>query len=130
MRALSRRRGDSSQLARVYELGGWVLLLGVAHTNNTPFHLGEFRAWWPGQTIVEQGAPLVVDGARRWATYPDLELDPGDFDAIGSDFARDTAPQASGPAGAGTALLFPQRSAVDYAAGWIPADHGSQRLNA
>jgi aminoglycoside 3-N-acetyltransferase len=35
--------GEGSPLARVYDLDGQVLLLGVGHDNNTSLHLAEYR---------------------------------------------------------------------------------------
>ena len=36
--------GETSPLARVYDLDGYVLLLGVDYDSNTSFHLAEYRA--------------------------------------------------------------------------------------
>ena len=36
--------GEQSPLARIYDRDGYVLLLGVGYSNNTSFHLGEYRA--------------------------------------------------------------------------------------
>src|SRR5258706_3696221 len=36
--------GEQSPLARVYDLEGWVLLLGVGHNKNSSLHLAEGRA--------------------------------------------------------------------------------------
>ncbi|MGD0806481.1 MAG: AAC(3) family N-acetyltransferase [Anaerolineales bacterium] len=36
--------GLDSPVGRVYDLDGWVLLLGVGHTENTTIHLAEFLA--------------------------------------------------------------------------------------
>ena len=52
--------GEGSPLARIYDLNGWVLLLGVGHTNNTSLHLAEYRASYRDRRIVEEGAPLYV----------------------------------------------------------------------
>ena len=41
--------GDASPLGRIYELNGYVLLLGVGYRNNTSFHLAEFRANYPSK---------------------------------------------------------------------------------
>src|SRR5262245_61035348 len=40
--------GEATPLARVYDLDGWVLLLGVGHGNNTSLHLAEHRANFAG----------------------------------------------------------------------------------
>src|SRR5215467_6186758 len=36
--------GEGSPLGRIYDLDGWVLLLGVGYDSNTSFHLAEYRA--------------------------------------------------------------------------------------
>lgn len=49
--------GEGSPLARVYDLDGQVLLLGVGHDNNTSLHLAEYRAEFPGRRWEGQGSP-------------------------------------------------------------------------
>ena len=51
--ALEDGLGEQSPLARIYDLDGHVLLLGVPYGNNTSFHLGEYRA--PGGKIGRAG---------------------------------------------------------------------------
>ncbi len=41
--ALDYSLGERSPLARIYDLDGWVLLLGVSYDNNTSFHLAQYR---------------------------------------------------------------------------------------
>lgn len=111
--------GDGSPLAHIYDLGGHVLLLGVGHANNTSLHLAEYRASFPGKRQIRVGAPMLVDGARRWVEFDDLDWSDEDFSQIGADFARATGLQRGGPLGQATALLMPQRELVDYAVGWM-----------
>lgn len=54
--------GERSPLARIYELDGWVLLLGVGHGNNTSFHLAEYRSGVRPEQ--EQGAPTLTAFGR------------------------------------------------------------------
>ena len=110
--------GDHSPLARIYDAGGRVLLLGVGHANNTSLHLAESRATWPSRTVVHRGAPLVVDGVRRWVDYESLDWNADDFEDIGAAFAA-TGAERSGSAGAGQARLMSQRAVVDFALDWI-----------
>ena len=42
--------GERSPLARLYDLDGHILLLGVGHANNTSLHLAEYRADYPGKS--------------------------------------------------------------------------------
>lgn len=64
--------GDGSPLARVYDLIGWVLLLGVSHANSTSMHLAEYRARYPAKKIVNSGASLIVNGEREWVWFEDI----------------------------------------------------------
>jgi len=48
--------GENSPLGRIYELDGWVLLLGVGYDRNTSFHLAEYRA--ANAKPIEAGGPV------------------------------------------------------------------------
>jgi len=111
--------GEGSPLARVYDLDGQVLLLGVGHDNNTSLHLAEYRAAFPGRRWEDQGSPILVDGIRRWVRYRKLAGDASDFERIGQDFAIETGPERRGPVGATQARLMAQRAVVDYAVTWM-----------
>jgi len=112
--------GEHSPLARVYELDGWVLLLGVDHSSNTSMHLGEDRANFHGKRIVTTGAPVMVGSHRRWKRYRDINYYSDDFDLLGRDFERECKDQIrKGKVGYAKAQLFPQRLCVDFAEKWL-----------
>ncbi len=111
--------GETSPLARVNELDGWVLLLGVEHSVNTSLHLAEYRAAYAGKRVITSAAPVIRDGQRQWVTFSDIELDSGDFHLIGTGFARDSGLVRQGQVAAATALLMPQRLLIEYAVTWI-----------
>jgi len=111
--------GEDSPLARIYELDGWILLLGVGHANNTSLHLAEYRADFPGKEEAINGAPVWVDGVRCWVTVRDYDLDDEDFPTIGDAFERETEAAQISPVGQGTARLMPQRALVDFAVEWM-----------
>lgn len=112
--------GERSPLARIYELDGWVLLLGAGYDSNTSFHLAEYRADYPKKRTTTAHAPVLVDGHRRWKAYEDVELDSSDFGRIGREFEKRHAKEVRvGKVGLATARLFPQRLCVDYAAEWM-----------
>lgn len=117
--ALAFGLGEHSPLARLYDLDGWVLLLGVGHGNNTSLHLAEMRASFPGKKVERQGAPVMVDGLRQWVEFDALEWEDGDFPRLGADFARDTGLERVGRVALAEARLMPQRALVDYAVGWM-----------
>jgi aminoglycoside 3-N-acetyltransferase len=110
--------GEGSPLARIYELGGHVLLLGVDYDSNTTFHLAEYRA--PGQTLRHEGAPIMEHGQRVWKVFDDIELDADIFPEIGADFEA-TGVVTLGRVGSAQARLFPEPAAVDFAQAWLTA---------
>lgn len=112
--------GDESPLARVYDLDGSVLLLGVGHENNTSLHLAEARAVIL-RRMMRQGAPVMVKGKRKWVWYDDLDWNSDDFPQIGADFASATSFERVGQVAQATARLMPQRPLVDYTVSWMEA---------
>jgi aminoglycoside 3-N-acetyltransferase len=114
--ALPDSLGEGSPLARLYELGGRVLLLGVDYESCTCLHLAQYRA--PGARRVGNGAPVREGGARVWKVYEDIELDTDEFAAIGAAFERDGDARL-GPIGSAHSRLFAIRDAVDFAVNWF-----------
>jgi aminoglycoside 3-N-acetyltransferase len=112
--------GEQSPLARVYDADGYVLLLGVGFDRNTSFHLSEYRAEYATRERVILGAPVLVDGHRRWKTFTDINYDSDDFSTIGKAFERSHKQSVRiGSVGAAKCRLFRQREAVDFAADWL-----------
>ncbi len=109
--------GEGSPLARLYDLDGWVLLLGVGHGNNTSFHLAEYRL--PNPRRLVDGAPILRDGQRVWVSVHNIVLDEGPFETIGDDFDRQEHVVKRGLVGQAEARLFRQRLAVDFARQWL-----------
>lgn len=116
---LDRGLGEGSPQARLYDIDGHVLLLGVGHANNTSLHVAEYRATPPGRALSVQRSPVVIDGARTWVDHDEIDED-SDFDRIGIDFAA-TGLQRSGSVGSGTAHLMRAREIVDFATDWLRA---------
>lgn len=112
--------GEGSPLARVYDLDGSVLLLGVGHGNNTSFHLGEVRAGTSPRGMT--GAPIVEHYQRVWRAFTDIEYDDDAFPEIGAAFERERLVRV-GTVGSARARLFRQRPAVDFAQAWLCAHH-------
>lgn len=118
--------GECSPLARIYDLGGSVLLLGVGHDNNTSIHLAEYRATFPTKRIVQEGAPISTAGTRRWTTFEDIDLDSSDFEQIGEDFLRSNLGRGvhRGKVGLANCQRIPQRALVDFAVDWLGENRG------
>jgi aminoglycoside 3-N-acetyltransferase len=108
--------GEGSPLARVYDLDGYVLLLGVGYDNCTSLHVAEYRA--PGAIEVQQGAPIFEHGQRVWKTYKDIAMDSEIFPTIGQAFEQ-TELVKTGKVGSAEVRLFPQRPIIDFAVQWL-----------
>jgi aminoglycoside 3-N-acetyltransferase len=114
--------GEGSPYARVVELDGYILLLGVDHGNNTTLHLAEHRASFPGKRFEPQSGAMLVNGVRQWVTYDDMVPDDEDFAQIGLEFEVAHPRFARVRAvGNGTARLVAARPLIDFAVKWIEA---------
>ena len=113
--------GEGSPLARIYDLDGRVLLLGVGHANNSSLHLAEYRTDYPGKKELPNGAPLLINGERRWVEVRDLDLDADDFETIGAALEGDSDCVQIGRVGLAESRLIPQRTLVDFACRWMSA---------
>ena len=111
--------GDGTPLSRMYDLDGWILLLGARFECCTSLHLAEYRAKYPSKKQVKRGAPVTVDGRRQWVEYQDFDWTDSDFNAIGAGFAQESGLVRSGRIANATAQLFPQRQLVDFAVAWM-----------
>ncbi|MFE0252598.1 aminoglycoside N(3)-acetyltransferase [Streptomyces sp. NPDC059010] len=110
--------GEDSPLARLYDVGAEVLLLGVGFDSCTAFHLAEYRV--PERPLREYRCVIRDQGARTWWSYTDVALDDSDFAAVGAAFERSGALVRTARVGRATARLFALRAAVDHAVGWLP----------
>lgn len=111
--------GETSPLARLYDLDGYILLLGVGHDSNTSLHLAEYRAQYPAKREVINGAPVMHEGRRQWIEFRDIELSTGDFTVIGDSFEAETGLVRRGRVAKAEALLMPQPALVDFAVRWM-----------
>lgn len=114
--SLDNALGENSPLARIYDLDGWVLLLGVGYSSNTSFHLAEYRV--PGAKPFKAGAPVIEKGQRIWKSYADIEFDADIFEQIGADFEKDKRVY-QGMVGSAQGKYFRQKEAVDFAVKWL-----------
>jgi aminoglycoside 3-N-acetyltransferase len=113
-------QNEKSPLGRLYELNGYVLLLGVNYDKNTSFHLAEYKSAYPGKITVRDGFPMMNGGKREWHEYEDILYRSDDFIQIGKDFEA-TGKCASGYVGNAKSRLFPQRDLVDFSVDWMNA---------
>jgi aminoglycoside 3-N-acetyltransferase len=111
--------GDRSPLARIYDLEGWILLLGVGHDSNTSLHLAEFRADFKGKKEIKQGAPMLVNGKRSWIQLREYDEQSDKFPEIGKAYLEAGGTALQGRIGNAECLLIPQKPLVDFAVEYI-----------
>ncbi|MEU6368276.1 AAC(3) family N-acetyltransferase [Streptomyces sp. NPDC046931] len=117
--------GECSPLARLYEEGAQVLLLGVGFASCTAFHLAEYRM--PEKPMQEYHCVIRVRGERTWWSYTDVALDDSDFAVLGASFEESGAPIGTGRAGRADARVFGVRDAVDHAVAWMSSHRPGRR---
>jgi aminoglycoside 3-N-acetyltransferase len=115
--ALESPLGEASPLARLYELNADILLLGVGYESCSALHLAECRAH-PGVPTEIEGAPMLIDGVRRWITYHAPPLDTEPFPKIGEQLVAQGLVRI-GRVGSAESHLVPLRETVDFAARWL-----------
>jgi aminoglycoside 3-N-acetyltransferase len=111
--------GDGSPLARIYDLDGRILLLGVGHDNNTSLHLAEHRSDFPGKKQIEQAGPIIKDGRRHLVKMQDWEEHSENFVELGKAYQQAGGSQVVGKIGLADSLLIPQRELVDFGVQWL-----------
>ncbi|MFI7706207.1 aminoglycoside N(3)-acetyltransferase [Nonomuraea sp. NPDC049480] len=117
--------GERSPLARLYDAGALVLLLGVGYGKCTAFHLAEYR--YTASPPRRSYRAVVDDGdGRVWCEFEDVAVDAGDFAALGAGFEQTGAVRRR-RVGAAEARLFSLRAAVDYAVDWLASHRAPPR---
>ncbi len=113
--------GRQSPIGKLYDLDGYVLLLGVDHWNNTSLHLAEAIAEYPGKSWHPVGSSMMVNGEQQWVEYEAFKTYGDDFGAIGEAFDENHNIKINRIASADV-RFFKQRSVVDFAVNWIEAN--------
>jgi len=114
--------GEESPLARIYDLEGRILLLGVEYDSNTSLHLSEFRSDFEGKKEIKQGAPIIVDDKRQWVKIRDWEEHSENFIELGTAYMNAGGSLVQGKIGMADSLLIPQRELVDFGVNWIESN--------
>ena len=115
---LSADLGENSPLARIYELDGQVLLVGVSHENNSSLHLAEYRSDYPNKQVRLNASAMFVNNKRQWVECEELDLISDDFEQLGKDF-ESKINYNPGKVGKSESRLISQRDMVDFAVEWF-----------
>lgn len=108
--------GEKSPLARIYDLNGSVLLIGVGYDSNTSMHLAESR--WSRVKTFTQGAAMMENGRRVWKRFIDIETDADCLSDIGAAFEQHYH-VTIGNVGNAVCRLMKQRELVDFTKEWL-----------
>ncbi len=110
--------GEHSPLARIYDLDGKILLLGVNHYNNSSLHLAEYRSEFSGKNYITNGSSMIIKKKKQWVEYEDLDHNSDDFERLGIDFESEIN-YVPGKVGIAETRLISQRKIVDFAIEWF-----------
>ncbi len=114
-----------SPLGRIYDLAGYVLLLGVGYDSNTSIHLAEYIANHKGKRVVDCYSPVRIKGRREWKKYRDLDFSWDDFEQIGEAFEKEReGAYSKGKVGLAPTTLIKQRDLVDFSVKWMEKNRG------
>lgn len=117
---LSNIFGDGSPIGRLYDIDGYVLLIGVGYDKNTSLHLADARAEYKSKHTTIEHSAIMENGCRVWKAYETLYVDGKDFTQIGEAFEQ-MHPVAKVRLGNAVLRLMSQRQLVDFAVRWIEA---------
>lgn len=115
---LSNIFGDGSPIGKLYELDGFVLLIGVGYDKNTSLHLADVRAEYPLKHYCTQHSAVIENGNRVWKSYESLYVDGEDFTQIGKAFEEFHTVNKM-VLGNAELRFIRQRQLVDFAVEWI-----------
>jgi aminoglycoside 3-N-acetyltransferase len=110
--------GDHSPLARLCDLEGKILLLGVDHGNNTTLHYAEVKADLPNAPRESQGAAMMTDHGRDWVSFEEVGYDDEDFFQVGTAYEQSIG-YVPGKVGMAPSKLVDAKSLVEYAINWL-----------
>ncbi|MCQ6567073.1 aminoglycoside N(3)-acetyltransferase [Bacillus mycoides] len=116
--SLSMSLGEESPLRKIYDLDGYILLIGVGYDSNTSIHLSEVRTG--ARELIKVGAPIIEEGVRVWKEFVEMDYDSDTFVEIGVEYEL-KGTVTRGKIGNATCRFMRQRDAVDFGTEWFRA---------
>ncbi|WP_347551984.1 AAC(3) family N-acetyltransferase [Pseudalkalibacillus hwajinpoensis] len=108
--------GEQSPLAKIYELDGEILMIGVGHDSNTSLHYAE-NARCKNQPVTKSAA-ISENGQRVWKTFQEIDYDSDCFETIGYHFEQSESFRMM-KIGNATCKLIGQRAMVNFGRDWF-----------
>ena len=115
--SLARFLDDESPIGKLYQLNGYIFLLGTDHGNNTSLHLAEYRTNLPENYLTEW-VVMSVAGVRQWVSYEMVDISDADFPQLG-DAYESAYNIPRGRVGREEVRFMKQRPLVDFAVDWL-----------
>jgi aminoglycoside 3-N-acetyltransferase len=127
--------GPGTPFSRLWDAGGYVLMLGAPLETITLLHHAEALADAPVKRRVTYRMPILEQGEKVWREYQDIDSAEGafDYDAIleGDAFeaialaALDADVGVEGRVGRSTSYLFEADRLVRFAVDWLESRFGA-----
>jgi aminoglycoside 3-N-acetyltransferase len=110
--------GTSSPLGKMVNTDVKVLMIGVGYDSCTALHLSEYLA--PELTVSPEGAAIMQNGERIWATFDMVDVDSDIFPELGTSF-EETNPGIvlDGTLGQASCKVVPMKPLIDFGTGWV-----------
>lgn len=115
---LSNIFGKNSPIDKLYELDGYVLLIGVDYDKNTSLHLAETRANFHSKRFIDESSAIIKDGKREWVTYTTQAVDDVDFVKLGNEYDKENYSKIW-KVGNAEVRFMKQKPLVDWAVAWM-----------
>jgi aminoglycoside 3-N-acetyltransferase len=110
--------GLGSPLGKMIDTDVKILMIGVGYDSCTALHLAEYLA--PGLTHSPQGAAIMEDSKRIWATYNMADVDSDVFPQLGEAFEKEHPGNFTvGKLGQADCKVVPMKSLVDFGTRWM-----------
>ncbi|MER2090179.1 MAG: AAC(3) family N-acetyltransferase [Sporosarcina sp.] len=110
--------GTGSPLGKMLDANVKIILIGVGYDSCTALHLSEYLA--PGLTASPQGAAIIQNGERIWATFEMADVDSDVFPELGMAFEEMNPGVAlNGKLGQASCKVIPMKPLVDFGTGWM-----------
>lgn len=115
---LSNIFGENSPVDKLYQLDGYILLIGVGYDKNTSLHLAETRANFKGKKFTDESSAVMVNGKREWVTYNTQDVDDSDFTLLGEIYDKENNIVVN-KIGNADVRFMRQKPLVDWAVEWM-----------